>query len=165
MLDLKIGFSKSNSLTSKIIRWVTNAPVSHTYISFFDYSFDQEMVLEANEHGYVLVPYNRWIKENTQVYCFDVMVAESLKAKALFELSEHMGDHYDTIGALGLFFRRWLGRYRNPLAAIQGRVFCSEMVSLYLKKVKILPNNADCESYTPGDLLDFCKSCGFLLPL
>lgn len=163
MESVLIGFSASNSYTSKIIRWFTKSHCSHAYLKFFDPLINEELILEANEHGYVLIPLSRWIKNNTIISEFKITsIPEIAQIQGLHFAVNYLGASYDALGAIALFFRRWFSRYHNPLAKTDDRVFCSEMVAMYLKYVGLLNPDEQCASYTPGDLLNFCFNSSHL---
>lgn len=128
---VSIGFSTTNMALSKLIRWVTKAPCSHTFI-IFDW-LGSKWVLEAGFFGVVAMPYERFTKNNIIVSVVDL---PGIELDSLKPVLEEMGEAYDFGGLIGGFFpvmgtwfkKKWSNPWDNTKA-----LFCSELVAGWLK--------------------------------
>lgn len=153
MSKITIGFSASNSIIGRIIRWFTKGRVSHAYATYYSETLQNVFVIEATFWGYKLTPHNKWIKKNKIVAEFKC--SRDLSS-GLIHVSKWLGGTYDFWSALGLGARRWFGKlYRNPFRD-PNKLHCSEAVTLLLHGAK-LAEDLDPESTTPEDLLEFCE--------
>lgn len=123
----RIGFSTSKtSWVSKIIRWFTDGKTSHTFLVYYDEDFKRDMVLEATQGGFRIVPFSHYEKSLVAIFTPKYSVDEGLQ-KAV----DWLGENYDYEGLLGMAWvelGRWLGRkWHNPLHSAHA-MFCSEAV-------------------------------------
>jgi len=150
---LYIGFSTTDLLISKIIRWGTKSPTSHVFLLFDCNGI--EMVFEASLFGTRLVPWK--IFQDTE------MVVKLTKLpyqsqEVMTPLLASLSTPYDFGGLIGSslvifgrwFRKKWTNPWNNP-----NRSFCSEIVAKRLKDLGD-PNLIDCDpsSTTPKDLFD-----------
>jgi len=152
MANITIGFSTSNAIVSKVIRWFTKSKASHAYIAFDDRDLGRRIVMEASLYGYKLVQHEHWSKKNKVVKEFTCKkrLTESLKYMA-----GELGKDYDFWSAFGLAARRWVGKwYKNPFRDPK-KLHCSEAMVLFLQQAG-LALDLDPESTTPEDLLQYC---------
>lgn len=121
-MKLRLGFSTTNSLPSKAIRWAIGAPYSHTYIRFYDEFLGINFVVHADWPGVVVIQADRFEKENKvlEEYEFEVPNGENdtLKA-ALCRNLRYLGSRYDYLSILGwawtIALRRWVKvRLKSP---------------------------------------------------
>ena len=125
-----IGFSTPSYFNpvSALIRWIQKSKVSHAWLMYHDVDFDLDMVMEAHELGFRLIPYDQFKKHNTvvEVVSPDVNIDAGLKL-----LSRSLGSAYDYPGLLGMgvvLLGRWLHKkWKNPLASPK-HMFCSEAI-------------------------------------
>lgn len=47
-MKIRVGFSRTNSILSRLIRWFTSSPVSHTYIRLDDQLLGQPLIIHAD---------------------------------------------------------------------------------------------------------------------
>lgn len=132
---INVCFSTTNHLSSRIIRAITRSPVSHALLTYRDATLGKVMVLEAVGDGFHVVPWSRWRKTNTLVERYELAISTDVQLAALREISELLGQGYDYLGALGWLSKRWRV-HRNPLES-RTRLFCSEVVALYLRRCEI----------------------------
>jgi hypothetical protein len=158
---VRVGFSThTKSVLSRIIRWFTGSKASHTWLIIEDTFFGVEMVMEATETGFRLIPFENFKAEGNDivaiiepVYPLDVGVRQAVR---------WLGESYDFAGLFGsvvVMLGRWLKRkWRNPLDRAQS-MFCSEAVVRVLQ-ASLYPGSEkfDPSATTPQDLLDFLKS-------
>jgi hypothetical protein len=123
-----IGFSTPSYFNpvSWLIRKITKSQVSHAWMLYRDDDFDLDMVMEAHELGFRLLPYDKFLKHNRVV---ELVAADCDLAPGLRMLAHSLGDSYDYGGLLGMSFvliGRWFKRkWRNPFSSPRLR-FCSE---------------------------------------
>jgi hypothetical protein len=128
----RILFSTTTKLLSRIIRWFTQAPVSHCSFLYFDVDFGREMVLEATLEGVRIIPLEVFQKHNIVVKTF--IPRHDLKP-GLAKAGSILGAAYDFTGLLGMLWvllGRWFKKkWQNPLDNVHS-LFCSEFVARVL---------------------------------
>lgn len=135
-----VGFStpKRFNPLSWLVRKLTGSTVSHAWLLYRDHDFDLEMVMEAHEFGFRLLPYDTFQRHNVVVEVVNPDVNLDI---GLRMLARRLGSAYDYGGLIGMvvvLLGRWLKRkWRNPLASSHA-MFCSEAVVLALQA-------SDCE--------------------
>jgi len=157
---VRVGFSTTNALLSRLIRRLTRSRASHAFLVYRDVDFERDMVMEAVGNGFRIVPYDGFRRHNT-------VVAEFTPAhpvdRGLRRAVDWLGAAYDARGLLGMalvLVVRWLRlrsrsvRLRNPLAASRA-LFCSEAVARACLWSGYPAFDLDPESTTPQDLLEF----------
>jgi len=155
---IRIGFSThQNNVMSRLIRWFTGSKVSHTWLLIEDAFFGVEMVMEATETGFRLIPYTNFKAEGNDIVAV-LDPAHPLDA-GVRQAALWLGERYDFTGLFGSAFvllGRWLKRkWRNPFDAPQS-MFCSEAVTRVLQAAAYPgAQNLDPAATTPQDLLDF----------
>lgn len=158
-MDLPVvGFSTTNLFISRLIRWATDAPVSHAWFEYTDHDMGGRWVLEAGPAGVVRVPFERvaqgWMNVNRFILPHhDLMVG--IRAAA-----QRCGNKYGFLQAGGVgiraLLRRMGYRIRNPFANRKKEI-CSELVALGLMAMQLPGTEAwDHESLDPMELMTFC---------
>lgn len=157
----RIGFSTTNALLSRLIRWGTRSPVSHAFLVYFDVDFDREMVMEAVGAGFRIVPLDKFAKHNRIVEIVTPRhpIDEGLKAAV-----DWLGEGYDKSGLVGLAalllfraLRLRMRRARNVFAS-RRTLFCSEAVARACRAAKYPGFAQDPETTTPEDLYVFFRT-------
>jgi hypothetical protein len=121
-----VGFSTTNQLISRIIRWFTKATTSHCFFVFD--LFGKAWILQSDFFGVVVLPAEKFLKSNTLVAMAPI---PELGEQDLARAMEHLGGAYDFGGLLGgiwpvigrWFKKKWSNPWENPKA-----LFCSEFV-------------------------------------
>ncbi len=154
--DVIVGFSTTNLLISKIIRKLTRSNVSHSWISYYDKTLNQRMVMQAELFGFEVIPFDRWIRKNTFVRAF---VVEN-NNNALAQIASFIGEEYDVKSILRLAIKKIFGKvwrkpYKNPL-----KLMCSEAVLRFLQFTGEFPE-LDPEEIEPGELMRLLEEDGF----
>ena len=158
-MTTRIGFStpKHFNPVSWLVRKITGSAASHAFFIFHDKDWDAEMVMEAHELGFRLIPLDHFEKKNDIVATFTPRssIEEGLKIVAL----EYLGTMYDYGGLFGGIITRvgkWLKRkWHNPLESSKA-VFCSEAVVIALQKSKYPGSETlEAKDTTPQDLLNY----------
>jgi hypothetical protein len=129
----RVGFSTTKAWLSRLIRWFTDASVSHAWILYFDLDFGREMVLEATLEGVRIIPYEVFQQHNTIIKV--CIPSHSLK-QGFAKVGETLGAAYDFGGLFGMLwvlFGRWCKKkLKNPWNRTQA-MFCSEFVAQVLR--------------------------------
>lgn len=133
---IRIGVStpKRWNPLSPLIRAVLGTPYSHIWLLLDDALFDVDMVLGTEREGFMLVPYERFLRQNDVVMIYDPHPDYRLDV-GLRAVAPLIGEPYDKVGLLGMawvMLARWFKRkVRNPLASSKA-MFCSEAVAKVL---------------------------------
>jgi hypothetical protein len=156
-MDIKIGFSSSNSWISRLIRWLTSSDVSHTFLLV---TIDgKEFVAEAAFSGFRLILKRNWDKDNRVADLFTPIVSLD---KGWEAVEDWLGERY---GYEGIFGYMWvvLGRmikrkWHNPIHESKA-LFCSEANTKVLQESGWPgADQLDAASMSPGALRDFVKA-------
>lgn len=147
-----IGFSTTNKLLSRMIRFVTRSPCSHAWIAYWDETLQSRMVMQAEAWGFEVRPWIRWERQNT-------LVAEFQPGRPLdiVKLATLLGTRYDyraafLVGLARLFGRAVKGIYKDPV-----KLMCSEAVVRTLQWAHYrCAADLDPETTSPGALLACC---------
>lgn len=160
--EVTIGFSTTNRIASRIIRWVTRAPCSHAWVAFYDSALGMRMVMQAEWWGFEVRPWVRWAHENRLVAEYRVLGLQM--AAPLRTLAKELGGNYDFRSAFWVGVRSWFHRWmRTGLTLKPSRtphqLMCSEAVMRLLMWAGVpLPHGMDPELVAPGDLLCLVRS-------
>jgi hypothetical protein len=154
-LGIHIGFSTTGGLLSRIIRRITGAPVSHCFIAYRCATFADDMVLEASGHGFRIMAWRRFDKENKLVALYRLRLAEPVQRAAISRMAERLGDAYDTVSLFGFVIRKWLHLRRTPFDS-RDKLVCSEAVGLFLQWSGV--SIEDVGVVTPRDLLELAHT-------
>jgi hypothetical protein len=160
MAKVKIGFSKSKKLMSKVIRWFTKSQASHTFLIIEGGFFGTDVVLQSTAFkGFQLVSYRDFQSSHNIVKVMSVSAPLDIGIR---KCSPLLGQDYDYLGVVGtlvVLAGRWVKKkWRNPLND-SNAMFCSELVvkilqaSGYPGSEALVP-----EATTPQDLMDFLES-------
>lgn len=152
---VKIGFSTTNMLLSRLIRWVTGAQVSHTWLLFE--AEGEQVILQADIGGVQIDPASKYMNGAwTIVDVIDPKVPVSL-APGWKRLGEHYG-YGGLIGSAVVFLGRKLKRaWKNPLGR-KTSPDCSALVTMVLQESGYPgADKLDPMAVSPEDLLEFLK--------
>jgi len=150
--NVAIGFSTSNGIVSRVIRWFTKSKVSHAWVSFDSKTLGLRLIMHATGGGYRLNHWEKWAAKNKVVAQF---VSREDFTDGVRLMARQLGKKYDLWSALFLGFKRWVGKlFRNPVRN-KDRLHCSEAITLLLQTHGYAAN-IDPESSTPGDLYQYC---------
>lgn len=157
----RIGFSTTDALLSRLVRWLTRSEVSHAFLVYFDVDFDRDMVMEAAGAGFRIVPLDKFARHNRIVEIVTPRhpIDEGLKAAV-----DWLGEGYDAPGLVGMGFllafralRRRTRRVRNLIASRRA-LFCSEAVARACRACRYPGFDRDPETTTPQDLYAFFQA-------
>lgn len=154
---MKIGFSTSNSVISKIIRKLTKSKVSHTYIKCHIEGHD--LVLHANQHGVEFDKYKDFKKKFKIVAEYDIKFVDAQEKVFLSHAIKQLDRPYDFLsvaGFLWVLLNKSFGRQvKNPFKN-KAAYYCSELIVASLNAAHF-PGVADLDRNitSPEDLLTF----------
>jgi hypothetical protein len=120
---VRIGFSTTESWISRLIRWFTNARVSHVFLVYDDPVLQQEMVLDVAFTGYRVLPFNLFKLENDVVEMIEPRVDLS---PGLRVTARWLGKPYDWRAFIA--FSRWFRSLRHQPAETPKALICTEAV-------------------------------------
>lgn len=149
-----IGFSTTKGPLSRLIRYVTGAPVSHCFIRYPCGVFGGEMVLEATGAGFRVMAWHRFDRENKLVAVYRVNKSGDVLRTAFEKLAPRLGDAYDTVSLFGYFLRAMFSLRRVPFNS-RKKMVCSEAVAIYLQHCDIPVGRTTI--VTPRDLFDLAQ--------
>jgi len=161
-IDITIGFSTTNKFMSRVIRFVTRAPCSHAWISFYDATLGMKMVMQAEWWGFELRPWKRWQKENTLVAEFGVYGGGYYSS--LTDLAKWLGSRYDFKSALlvgvSSWFKYWFkSKFSIRPSRTPHKLMCAESVVRFLQSNDCSAvYDLDPETTSPGELLKVLSS-------
>ena len=157
----RIGFSTTDALLSRLIRWLTRSKVRHAFLVYFDVDFDREMVMEAVGAGFRIVPLDKFAQHNRIV---DVVTPRHPIDEGLKAAVDWLGESYDAPGVIGMglllalrALRRRARRVRNLLATRRA-LFCSEAVARACQACHYPGFDRDPETTSPQDLYAFFEA-------
>lgn len=158
-MTTRIAFStpKHFNPVSWLVRKFSGSSASHAFIIYHDKDWDADIVLEAHELGFRLIPLSHFEKSNELVASFVPKV--SIEAGICWVALEYLGSSYDYGGLFGgvfLMIGRWLKKkWHNPFDEAH-HVFCSEACVLAMQKSNY-PGAETLVAHdtTPQDLLEF----------
>jgi hypothetical protein len=129
-MNTRIGFSTViGNPVSWLIRKMTKSECSHVWFLYHDVDFQADMVMDAHETGFRIIPYEKFKKKNKIIAVIEPRqdMSEGLKRVAL----EYLGTMYDYPGLFGMipvkigqFFKR---KWKNPFKS-KHMVECAESV-------------------------------------
>jgi hypothetical protein len=155
--QIKVGFStRKNNPLSALLRWITHSKASHTWLLISHEFFGLDMVMEATETGFRVIPFDNFKAEGNEV----VVVVETGHdlTEGVRYATRWLGESYDFGGLLGasvVLLGRWLKhKWRNPINDPHA-MFCSEAVCRVLQ-IAHYPGTDTLEpsEVTPQDLMD-----------
>lgn len=158
-----LGFShlKKPSWLTRLIMKLDKSRVSHTFMVYYDTDWNMDMVIQIDEYGFRLVPFERYKKYNEIKHIFDMSNPKYGNfEEGMAQLSrEFAGTHYDFKGFIGMglviLWRAMKRRIKNPLAS-KGTLICSEGATLALQYGKCPGSDVlVADSTSPQNLLDF----------
>jgi len=159
MNTTRIGVSTPRGFNpfSWLVLKLTKSTASHAFFVYYDEDWDTDMVMDAHEEGFRILPLTQFEKKNVIVATFHPVV--SIEVGVKFVALTFLGTPFDFGGLFGTAFvllGRWLKRkWHNPLQSARS-VFCSEAAVVALQKSgypgaeKLVPQDT-----TPQDLLQF----------
>jgi len=159
MKTLLVFSTQKGSLLSWIIRKVLRSKCSHCCWLYHDWDLGLDMILEAGNDGFRLLPYHRFQQNNTVVRIINPKVSVD---RALAFTTRWIGTPYDFKGLFGMawvMLGRFLKRkWHNPFHS-RSMVFCSESMARGLQHIEYpgFPKDNP-ETITPVQILEFFEA-------
>lgn len=150
-----VGFSKSKNILSRLIRWVTNSRVSHTFLRLEVKG--QDMVLHSNQWG---VNFDQWEDFSGHSIVVDQFNLTMENEGSAWDYAISKLDRpYDFLAIAGfawvLLNKRFGRKTSNPFPN-RSAYFCSELVIEALKAADFPgAKDLDRELTSPEDLIGF----------
>lgn len=152
---IKIVFTQSPKLFSRLIRWVTDSPVSHVFLEFSVWG--QDCVIESTVGGTRIV-----LAEKAKHDVLNEFTLLDVPEDTITNLMPYLGGHYDYKGMwiLGWFYilKRWFNIKKRSFSYNTEATKCSELVAIYLKSLNKYTEVGgwEPEYITPLDIYNFC---------
>lgn len=150
-----IGFSTTNGLVSKIIRWATRSEASHSYVMF--YVAGKPLVIHSTQKGVNCDCYAKFVKNNKIVAEYKLLVPQEDEKQALAHAICLLDKKYDFLSIVGFAFvllnRTFGRRVKNPFPN-RSAYHCSEFALEEMRRAGLEDLDAfDRESTAPEDLI------------
>jgi hypothetical protein len=161
MTTTHLGFSTPRRFNpvSWAVRKLTKSRCSHTWLCYWDSEWNMDVVMEAHELGFRLIPFTRFKRENNVVRV--VTLRQDIELGVRWA-AKHLGDAYDFGGLLGMAWvllgRMFKKRFNNPLQNSHA-MFCSEMAVEVLKRSNVTwAKPLVASEVSPADLLEYVEA-------
>jgi len=151
-----IGFSSTNKILSRIIKWATRSKASHAYVLIM--VAGEPIVIHSNQHGVNCDHYNKFKKDKKIVSEYKLLLDEETEKQATANALRLLDKPYDFLSVLGfgwVLLCKALGcKAKNPFPN-RSAYQCSEFALTVMRKAGIegtdkLPK----ERVSPEDLID-----------
>jgi hypothetical protein len=156
---IQIGFTRTNTLLSNIIRLGTSGVYSHAFISYYDPIIGDNMCMEAQWDGFHLKKLSKATVNDTKV---EILTPKHSIKELPKVCANYLGDPYDYPGIMGavpvMLARFFKIKLKNVTEDAKAK-FCSEAITLGLQEIKypgaekLIANQT-----TPQDLYNFFKN-------
>jgi hypothetical protein len=165
MNTIIIGFSRPKAWLrpfSWVIRLVTWAPYSHTYIRYDNAYTDRSIVFQASGLVVNFMGQTMFDTEEDIYAEFSVPVSAATKLLVIQNATDKVGSPYGVGQIVGfgwvLFMRIFGKKVNNPFASTSSFV-CSELVADLLNEMN--GSTLDSSTMTPKDIYNYVLSKGF----
>jgi hypothetical protein len=61
--EILVGVSTTKTFLAWCIRTITREKASHSWLSYWDETLNQRMVIDAQSKGIIIKPWGRWVKQ------------------------------------------------------------------------------------------------------
>lgn len=158
-MKIRVGFSRTNTILSKLIRWFTDSQISHTYIRIYDDFVGVPIVLHADKHPGVCIIHGPLFDIENEVYTEYEIDSDLLDGsiKKNFALLGLKYDRWNLFSwAWVLTFKRWMEKkIENPIEDPK-KLICVDFVLRILNGAKL--TNLNIGNLTPQDLMNWMES-------
>lgn len=135
---IRIVFTTSNRLHSRLIRFFTGSEISHVGVVFHDDTLGMNLVMHATPRGFVVETWKHVLQKRKPVYVYS---CNRPLDDALRTLATQLGARYDYAGVLGgavQYIFNLLGRrIKNPFASAR-KLWCSEAVVRLMQSAGVM---------------------------
>lgn len=157
MKKITIGFSKSNTLLSKIIRFIEGADASHTYIQWYSDKIGRVMVYEASGTQVNFTNLFQFSKKQIIVKEFNLNISDRTYTKLLQFCIDNARTPYGVKQLVGLGWVKLMGKFGirvgNPFG--KGNYVCSTLVATILTNQLEFVIPIDIRLMSPSDILTY----------
>lgn len=156
-MKVSICFSTTNSIFSKIIRWITKAKISHSYLKIWDQTFSANLCLHSDWDGIQIGLLEKFTIDNFTVEEYEIedpRLDEAVK-KNLW----HLGKFYNYYQLFNLawmiILKRWFVRKIKEPAKDPKKIVCVDYVLYVFNEAGI--THLPIGHLTTADLLKWCR--------
>jgi len=159
-MQVKVGFSTGlKNPLSWLIRTFTKSDVSHAWLLIEGAFMGHDMVMEAHETGYRLIPFFVFEKKTHVVR---ILTPKHPLEDGIQSQIDDLGSSYDFPGLFGNLFvivGRWFKvKWRNPFGSSKA-MFCSEAIVRAMQGCNYPGSEQlDPEATNPNDLIAFFQA-------
>ena len=160
--SIRFTFITSNSLLSRVIRWMTRETITHVIIDDLQLC-GRDVVLEAVGKGVTISDRARTLEGCEVVDIIDVPTGAAFKSTVIYNvIRDNLGAGYDYTGMLGYLWvmlgRALKQRWHNPLGNAKSYV-CVELAVDILRRIDpVRASLIDPLAITPQEFRDFLEA-------
>jgi len=153
-----LGFSKTNSIYSKIIRFLDGGEISHVYLRIFDEFFGVWLIIHSDWGGVQVDLAEKFDLENITTEEYEIE-DEDLHY-AIVKNLWHLGKGYSYIKLFNwtwaIIFKRWFVRKIKDPITDPKKLICVDFILYILNAAHI--THLSIGSLTPNELRLWCRS-------
>jgi len=151
-VKIAIGFSRTNNLPSKIIRFFIKSPISHAYVRIYDKFLKTSLILHSDWGGVQFDLAEKFDMENIAIE--EYIINDNRFDDAIRKNLWHLGKGYAYIKlinwAWAIIIKRWfIRKVKDPITK-PSKLICSDFVLYILNSTGIV--DIPIGSMTPADL-------------
>lgn len=151
-MKISVGFSRTNTLISKLIRFFIKGPISHVYIRFYDKTLKSPLILHSDFSGVQIDLADKFDIENVAIEEF--VIEDPKLDDAIRKNLWHLGKKYSYVKlwnwAWIIIFKRWFVRKVKDPALDPKKLICTDFVLYILQASKIC--DIPIGSMTPSEM-------------
>lgn len=133
-----VGFSTTNKIMSRIIKWATRSKASHSYVLVT--IAGEPIVIHANAHGVNCDHYNKFKKDKKIVVEYKLLIDENKEKQAIATAVRLLDQPYDFLSIVGfgwvLLWKTFGCKVKNPFPN-RSAYQCSEFALTVMRKAGI----------------------------
>jgi len=154
-----IGFSTTNKIFSRLIKWVTGSKASHSYVLVT--VAGEPIVVHSTHNGVNCDHYNKFKKDKKVVAEYELLIDEETEKNATAHALRLLDKPYDILSIVGfgwVLFCKSLGfKVKNPFPN-RSAYQCSEFALTIMRKANLEGSEKFAkELVSPEDLISFVK--------
>lgn len=155
MKNLIIGFSTSNRLLSRLIRFITRSSVSHVYICIPINKHNVNLIFQASGLAVNMESSINFIEHSKIIREIAIPLSEEQEIELMTFVFDTLGKPYSLLQLVGMIWVigcKTIGLHvKNPFRDGDHSYVCVELIAKILKL-------KGAEEMTPQDLLDWCDA-------
>ena len=138
-MKVSVCFSTTNSLASRVIRWLTSSNVSHVYLKIFDQTLGTYMVLHSDWDGIQFDLFEKFSINNFTVEEFEI--DDPRLDGAIQKNLWHLGKFYDYRKLISwawlIMFKRWIVRKIKEPTKDPRKIICVDYILYVLNEANL----------------------------